>query len=243
MAGREGDMNKADAAGKVYSLSRILWWFTTGILLPVSIAFLAVAGGFVLFSEAQPDPDSIGAANKYDLMKDILSIVLGTAGAVIAILGVGTFFFLRNLVRQAAIDEVRQETDRHLVRLYGESGLSAWSLYKTLLQVAESTDPQGSTQLRQVATTWLTQAIHQTERALTAGGKLAPNKDITRAKNNLAWYLATRREAADCRMAGRLASELVGLIHTMSRKDQVQIDETITHVRQQCPAQPGQQNP
>ncbi|MCH7622252.1 MAG: hypothetical protein IH870_10175 [Chloroflexi bacterium] len=101
-------------------LGSILW----NVLVPVTISFAIFAGGLYLFRET--GSGAVAQADRYDVFKDTITIVLSVAGIIIAVLGVGAFLLLRVFLQRDITNEVNEKFLRSMIWNLINVGYTLW---------------------------------------------------------------------------------------------------------------------
>ena len=106
-------------------MSRIVW------LIPVAgLTFAAVlALNWWIASSLSDLEVPLGAQDKYDIFKDVSTIVLAFAGLAIAAFGFGVYRILSGQIQRDARHAARQEGLRASARSAGTVGLGFWQQY------------------------------------------------------------------------------------------------------------------
>jgi len=154
--------------------------------------------GYCIWTSTWTMPQAL----KYDLFKDILTIVLAVLAVGITVIGYGIYLILSERLKTESASTARIETQIGSIRLFIQSGFTFWRSYDNS---------------RKRQKQYLEMAIELTEIALSyfsklpddEAGKRENDKLLCQIKNNLAYYYAERNRTAD----GDLAKEYVEYIH------------------------------
>ena len=175
-----GRANQTNGRKSSKELSLIL----LGIVLPISIIFLAIGAGFYLFSKSEAITETV---NTYPVLRDVLQIVLAVAAVAIAALGYLIYRIVVQSLQIRAEKEIGSERRRITAKLYTYLGLLRWTDFERITP----SDPR-----------YREDAIEVTERAHEYASALDERdprneRTIATVRNNLAWYLADRGRPQD----------------------------------------------
>ena len=169
------------------------------LVLAVLLVLLVLFFGNLIWGETWGVPPQF----KYDILKDTLIVVLSVVAVVMAIVGYGIYLILSERLRADAAMAARVESLKGSIRLFLVSGYTYWEHYDT----ASDKMPKH-----------LEMAIELTERALHSYNALPESeakkreneKECYRIKNNLAYYLAERKNPEDKSRAKEYADYIYG---------------------------------
>ena len=203
-----------------------------GVVLPLATAFLMFATGMYLY--ANLGPGTVSATDRYDVLRDTLTIVLSVAAVVIAVLGLGAFALRRVLLQRYVSDEVGERFQRVMCWNLINLGYTMWDQYENTQEPF-----------------LLRHAIELTADAYKPAGELdmtkRPNQEIVRViRNNWGYFLAEKARAAvdgdterfqvtqeEQDLALALARELESSIPNLAEHAEDLFD-TIGHIRRYC---------
>lgn len=218
------------------------------ILVIVSVV---VAGVIFFVSDSFPHPFFSGGkyrmVNQYEVLRDLLTIVLTLAGLVIALLGVGVYLVLKGRIEDIArkeakkrSDEVQAQVTHRLVLQFVKIAIAlAYENWRTIKTRAAQ---KGQEAEREHLQDWSIGALRD---ALTFAEETLPvaqNKDfwekvenkehLIKLKNNLAFYMAYRRKDAHRKNARLYAREIEEEARSQSVPDYDYLDTAAWVLRQ-----------
>ena len=159
----------------------VLW----NVVVPLSVSFGVFALGLFLYSQVGGAP---AATDRYDVLRDTLTIVLAVTAIVIAVLGLAAYRVLRLTLSESIHSEIDEKYLRMIARSQVAAGYIHWDHYK-----------------RTGLSFLLEYAIQSTEDAHThisnssdkgSEGEKFEN-EIVRVINNWGYYLAEKAKACN----------------------------------------------
>jgi len=202
------------------------------VVLPLLVGVGVFGGGLVVgllwFDQTGPGVALKATADKYDVMKDTLVIVLSLAGILIAVFGIGTYFLLRTTLNQYLSEEISDRFYRAIVRGHINQAYFLWQQFQHtreefLLEHAINVNRQAYDQAQSL----------KEER---------PDNELILCsiRNNLGYYLATKREPTsdDMLEARSLADYLETKVNSYPEEG-IDWRDTIAYIRRRFQAQNG----
>lgn len=159
--------------------------------------------------------------SKYDVFKDVLSIVLVISGLGIALLGAAMYVWISSALDKRVEKKVNEQVNVASAKFYMELSYIYWGAYEVdgkFVKVKKSD---------------LGLAVEQSENALKKVNLLDEKKfesHVCVAKNNLAYHLAVRKYADDAERAISLAKYAYDRVWKYDYKDTYRYVETYAFV-------------
>ncbi len=170
------------------------------------------------------------AVNQYEIFRDLFLIILTLAGLSIAVISMGVYQVLKGRVEDTARKEAKKSSAKvtrrlvlEIVKMAIEPARNSWRIANTL-QNQKDKEPERK-RLRNWSIKSLQDALIFAEDTLP----VAQNKDFWQnpkqkghfitLKNNLAFYMACRKDVVDRKDAREYASEIEEEAHSQSVPD------------------------